>query len=59
MSCEELLDFANQSLTINNEEDFLTVRRREVFDCQSVSAEDEFTVSHSFVFQAAKQIKER
>lgn len=29
VSCEELLDFANQTLTINTEEEFLAVRRDE------------------------------
>lgn len=60
VSCEELLDFANQTLTINTEEEFLAVRRDEDKEDDVISSFKKKTKNvFLFCFQAAKQIKER
>lgn len=59
VSCEELLDFANQTLTINTEEEFLAVRRDEDKEDDVISSFKKTKNVFLFCFQAAKQIKER
>lgn len=58
VSCEELLDFANQTLTINTEEEFLAVRRDEDKEDDVISSfKKKLKMFFCFVFRQQNKSK--
>lgn len=59
VSCEELLDFANQTLTINTEEEFLAVRRDEDKEDDVISSFKKKQLKKLFCFVFRQQNKSK
>lgn len=59
VSCEELLDFANQTLTINTEEEFLAVRRDEDKEDDVISSFKKKKLKMFFCFVFRQQNKSK